>query len=694
MYKQFFGLSEAPFSISPNPKFFYLSRHHREALSMLKHGTQESGGFILFTGEVGTGKTVILRTMMQEILERNEMELAVIFNPALSLIELLETICHEFGIDFAEGSSKRVLLQHISDFLTENYRKGRRALLMIDEAQHLDDELIEQVRLLTNIETDNTKLLQVILVGQPELQEKFRSQHMRQISQRITARFHLLPLSIYEVDSYIRFRMQSAGCVQVIFSQGAVRELYKVSGGIPRIINVCCDRALLAAYVDNSHTVERRHMLQAVHEVMGTKGFVATVREYLASGNFLNYGMRLTCGVLLAAAVGLGTGYLFCHRNPVELKQDMVKVLKADKDIISYRESIREIKEHRAEKESIIREQTRYRTDVLNSSFEEEAWKKLQREWGFANATGNADTDCAYLKSAGFMCFSGNGSLSELERYNVPAVISLLDEKLRPFYAVLLKLNDNYAVLLINNREWVVPRDFVAGAMEGNFRLIWPLPDGEERVSRRSSQAAQIKLFDMLNRYENTDAHAFNGYDKTMVNRVKKAQETLGLKPDGYAGIDTLWALLPYADTEHSLYEEYIASAEYENNLQTLVDSYSVNPPENAPADAPADGNGNGTGLKENKAVGPVTESEAVREQKKNSSSANDLIISEDDLLSGADGYDAGNSKSADNGREKKGASGNDMKKSADAGGSAGTSPVAQQEASASDGLSISMDDL
>ena len=122
MYKQFFGLSEAPFSISPNPKFFYLSRHHREALSMLKHGTQESGGFILFTGEVGTGKTVILRTMMQEILEKNEMELAVIFNPALSLIELLETICHEFGIDFAEGSSKRVLLQHISDFLTENYR--------------------------------------------------------------------------------------------------------------------------------------------------------------------------------------------------------------------------------------------------------------------------------------------------------------------------------------------------------------------------------------------------------------------------------------------------------------------------------------------------------------------------------------------------------------------------------------------
>ena len=156
--------------------------------------------------------------MMQQIQEENELELAVIFNPALSLIELLETICHEFGIPFAEGSSKRVLLQNISDFLTENYRKGRRALLMIDEAQHLSDELIEQVRLLTNVETDNTKLLQVILVGQPELQDKFRQVHMRQIAQRITARFHLLPLSLYEVDSYVRFRMQSAGCLQVIFA--------------------------------------------------------------------------------------------------------------------------------------------------------------------------------------------------------------------------------------------------------------------------------------------------------------------------------------------------------------------------------------------------------------------------------------------------------------------------------------------
>ena len=155
MYKNFFGLSEAPFSISPNPKFFYLSKHHREALSMLKHGTNESGGFIVFTGEVGTGKTVILRTMMQEI--DDSIDLAVIFNPALSLIELLETICHEFHIDFEEGSSKRVLLQKISDFLTEGYKKGRRALLMIDEAQHLSDDSIEQVRLLTNIETDNTQ---------------------------------------------------------------------------------------------------------------------------------------------------------------------------------------------------------------------------------------------------------------------------------------------------------------------------------------------------------------------------------------------------------------------------------------------------------------------------------------------------------------------------------------------------------
>ncbi len=575
MYKKFFGLSEAPFSISPNPKFFYLSRHHREALSMLKHGTQESGGFILFTGEVGTGKTVILRTMMQQIQEENELELAVIFNPALSLIELLETICHEFGIPFAEGSSKRVLLQNISDFLTENYRKGRRALLMIDEAQHLSDELIEQVRLLTNVETDNTKLLQVILVGQPELQDKFRQVHMRQIAQRITARFHLLPLSLYEVDSYVRFRMQSAGCLQVIFTQGAIRELYRISGGIPRIINVCCDRALLAAYVDNSHFIERKHMLQAIHEVMGTKSFISTVKEYLASGQLLNYWFRLSAGVILAAVAGLGAGYLLCHHNGAELKTELIRRLKADDEIIRYREAIRDINGRRAEQESIIREQTRYGTDVLNSSFEEDSWKKLLREWGFADASGNFDSDCAYIRNAGFRCFAGNGSLTELEKYNVPAVISLLDGKLRPFHAVLLKLNDNYASLLINNREWIVKRDFVNESMEGDFRLIWPLPAGEETVSRKSGSEAQMKLYEMLNRYEDTDTYAFNGYDKTMANRVKKVQQSLGIKADGYAGIDTLWALLPYTETDHPLYEEYIASAEYEANIRSMVDSYN-----------------------------------------------------------------------------------------------------------------------
>ena len=570
MYKNFFGLSEAPFSISPNPKFFYLSKHHREALSMLKHGTNESGGFIVFTGEVGTGKTVILRTMMQEI--DDSIDLAVIFNPALSLIELLETICHEFHIDFEEGSSKRVLLQKISDFLTEGYKKGRRALLMIDEAQHLSDDSIEQVRLLTNIETDNTKLLQVILVGQPELQQKFRQPHMRQVAQRITARFHLLPLSIYEVDSYVRFRMQSAGCLQVIFNHGAIKELYRVSGGIPRIINVCCDRALLAAYVDHSHFVERRHMVQAVHEVMGTRSFVSSMQEYLLSGRFMGSCAKLITGTVLAAVTGLTAGYMVFHKNDAEMKSALIEVLKNDPDIAVFRKSIQKINADRGAIETARREQTRYRTDILNSTFEEETWKKLLREWGFANATGEISRDCDYLSGKGYRCFAGNGNLNELEKYNVPVVLSLLDDKLRPFYAVLLKLNDRYARLLINNREWIVTRDFLNGAMEGSYRLIWPLPNGEDKVNRYSNPAVQTALFDMLNRYENTDTYVFNGYDKTMQNRVKNFQENNGLSPDGMAGIDTLWALLPYAETGHPLYEEYIAEADYHREEESAQD--------------------------------------------------------------------------------------------------------------------------
>lgn len=563
MYKKFFGLSEAPFSISPNPKFFYLSSHHREALSMLRHGVTESGGFVLFTGEVGTGKTVILRTLARELRGDSRVDAAVISNPALSLIELLETVCREFGIPFAEGSSKRVLLENISGFLTERGKNGRRALLIIDEAQHLGDDAVEQVRLLTNIETDDAKLLQVILAGQPELQDKFRQTHMRQIAQRITTRFHLLPLSADETDSYIRFRMQAAGCVDIVFSRGAVRELYRFSRGIPRIINVCCDRALLAAYADGSRTVERKHMLRAVREITGERGPLGSLAEYLNSSGPAGAAAKIGAGLALAGLLGCGLWLAAFRPDGAEFDAAVAARLRADPEIAALEKTLADLRAREAGSADARRERSRYTADVLNSSFEEDAWKSLAREWGFADADGDFAADCRRFAARGYRCFAGSGSLAEIEKYNLPAVVSLLDGRLRPFYAVLLRLNDRYATLLINNREWTVRREFVASALEGGYRLVWPLPAGEETVTARSGSDAQLLLFEMLNRYENTDAYAFGGYDKTMTARVRKFQENAGLAADGVAGLDTLWALLPWAETEHPLYERYIAADDY-----------------------------------------------------------------------------------------------------------------------------------
>lgn len=582
MYKSFYGLSESPFSISPNPKFFYLSTHHREALSMLKHGIAESGGFVLFTGEVGTGKTVILRTLIREM--PNNIDKAVIFDPDLSLIEMLETICHEFCIEFEPDSSKRVLVEKISSFLTNNYQKGRRAILMIDEAQHLSDEVIEQVRLLTNIETDNQKLLQVILIGQPELQDKLRQQHMRQIAQRITSRFHLLPLSLNELDSYIRFRMQSAGCVQVVFSAGAVSELYRASNGIPRVINVMADRALLAAFIDKSHIVEAKHMRKAVHDVLGTNDLLTTITQVIKKGPSLGTLIKVS----LLCFLMLGMGYLFTtiyftfiSKNESN-RSEVIARLRSEPNIKALQEELKGLTDSRTGIEQIKREQSRYSAGVSNNQFEEDSWKSLMRVWGFTTSADNVDIekDCTTIKSKGFRCLHEKASLDDIQRYNVPVELQLMDKKLTPFYAVLIKLNEKYAVLLMDGREWTVRRDWLESSMEGDFRLIWPLPLGVENINSSSKSEVLLALAKILNNYDGDSSYVFKGWNSALTNKIKGFKKAAGLGTDTNVGVDTMWALLPYTETEHPLYADTILSpAEEKKYLSKLKAEEKANKP-------------------------------------------------------------------------------------------------------------------
>ncbi len=265
MYTAFYGLREKPFSLTPNPAFLYLSDSHREALAHLVYGLEQGEGFIVLAGEVGTGKTTLCRSLLERV--ETDTEIAILFNPSNNDIELLQSISEEFGLP-VERRSRRQLLTGLNDFLLECHRGERRAVLIIDEAQNLSSSTLEQIRLLSNLETATSKLIQIILLGQPELEEKLDSDSLRQLRQRVTIRWSLRPFSPKDTAAYVNHRLYvAAGADREIFTPAALREVHRLTGGIPRLVNVLCDRALLAGYAESEHRVDARRLRQAAREV-------------------------------------------------------------------------------------------------------------------------------------------------------------------------------------------------------------------------------------------------------------------------------------------------------------------------------------------------------------------------------------------------------------------------------------------
>jgi general secretion pathway protein A len=266
MYTQFFGLREKPFTLSPDPKYLFLSDSHREALAHLLYGIEQGEGFIAVTGEVGTGKTTLCRTLLERL--DPSTEVAFVFNPPLSGMELLQAIHHELGLLGGEAT-RQELTAELNQFLLEKKAQGKRVLLIVDEAQNLERDALEQVRLLGNLETNTAKLLQIILLGQPELDTKLESPDLRQLRQRITVRWRLAPLSASEAREYIAHRLKVAGATKEIFTELATREIHRRARGIPRVINLVCDRALLAAFAAQTQTIGLGLVSQVEREVAG-----------------------------------------------------------------------------------------------------------------------------------------------------------------------------------------------------------------------------------------------------------------------------------------------------------------------------------------------------------------------------------------------------------------------------------------
>jgi general secretion pathway protein A len=268
MYCTFYGFRESPFTITPNPRFLFMSTQHREAFAHLIYAVESRAGFIELTGEVGTGKTTLLRTFLNR-LDSEGHRTALIFNPCLSSLELLTSINREFGLPWENGS-RMELLQELNSFLLAQKAAGRSVVLVMDEAQNLSAEVLEQLRLISNLETDTDKLIQIVLSGQPELLSLLARDELRQLSQRITVRYHLLPMGFDSTRRYIDHRMELAGRFRAAeFTNAALKRVFRFSGGVPRLVNIVCDRALLIGYSEEERVISGAMVAQAVSEILG-----------------------------------------------------------------------------------------------------------------------------------------------------------------------------------------------------------------------------------------------------------------------------------------------------------------------------------------------------------------------------------------------------------------------------------------
>jgi general secretion pathway protein A len=304
MYEAFFGLKENPFTLSPDPRYLYLSPQHREALNCLIYGIHEKKGFMVITGGIGTGKTTLCRSLLAGL--DNSVATALIFNPALSDLDLLKTINQEFGIRMGRGrGTKKRYLDALNTFLMQNFAAGGNAVLLIDEAQNLPHGVMEQIRMLSNLETVQEKLIQIILLGQPELLRLLALPSLRQLNERITVRYDLKPLAREDVQHYVEHRITTAGGADVIFDPGGCGRIYRASRGIPRRINAICDRALLVAYGKDLRTVDRRIVRTAIRDI--GPGYLTDT----GPGGTRRIVIRIMAAVLMAAVLLLaGYGYL------------------------------------------------------------------------------------------------------------------------------------------------------------------------------------------------------------------------------------------------------------------------------------------------------------------------------------------------------------------------------------------------
>jgi general secretion pathway protein A len=518
MYLAFFGIAEKPFAITPDPRYLYLGRHHADALAHLVYGINDAGGFIQLTGEVGTGKTTTIRSLLARA--PKNAEIALVINPRLSPLDFLQTICEELGVGVPDGAvdNAKELVDQLNRYLLRAHAAGRRVVLIVDEAQNLSVEVLEQIRLLTNLETESQKLLQIILIGQPELRELLARNDLRQLAQRVTARFHLQPLGREETIAYVRHRLRIAGSTSEIFSGAALREVHRLSGGVPRVINIICDRALLGAYTEDHHHVSSSMVRRAASEIFGERLAPPWLTPLVAAVCLL---VAVTVAAVLwrqAARVRANAAVASAAQRAAPAAAQLAPPRPAPPPTLA-----------------------QLFATAGDSTSADTAFAGLFQLWNARYQPGPTDP-CTQAETQGLYCVTLHSSLAQLREFARPAILMLGEGGVASHQVVLTAIGTDAVVLRIGARTVQVAVADLSLYWFGDCVLLWrpatpPVPELRPGMHGPAVRSLRTQLL-RSNGAVPTGAQSAT-FDAELTRLVEDFQREHHLTVDGIAGVET-----------------------------------------------------------------------------------------------------------------------------------------------------------
>ncbi len=550
MYENYFGLSELPFAITPDPRFVFLSERHEDALAHLRYGIGRGGGggFVQLTGEVGTGKTTLCRCTLEDL--PADTRIALILNPKLEPLELLEAICDELKISTRGAkTSQKKLVDKLNKYLLEAYADGATVVLIIDEAQNLSRDALEQVRLLTNLETASQKLLQIILLGQPELREMLKRSDLRQLAQRITARYHLTPLSLAETQTYVSHRLQVAGASRNPFTRGAIKTLHKASGGVPRLINIIADRALMSAYAKDQSEISSATVRSAVREVQGDESEVRSgfpVRWALPTSAIAAALLAFVLWEPKADEAFVDGG----QKVAVESPDLEVPAEPLDQDDATQEGAINSEDSQDDADNVVPAEPQAIRMDA------EIAWNTLLQARGLEEATPAASFDgqsCPDTSNVALACWAQRGAIPQLGNLSRPVLVDVGQ--------------DQFAVVEVAGEQvfWLGPAaespsatslSELASIWNGRFIDIWQQPSYVPPLLKEGDRGPAVFWLKQVAanaqppfKQDPNDPY----FGPSTATWVRTFQATVGLRDDGVVGPETWQQLATFVTTSENL---------------------------------------------------------------------------------------------------------------------------------------------